>query len=184
MPVLPTTSCDSIVTTSQQPRPESPLGDAGCSGRGCVLPVPLARLLPLFLAFSLGCAANDATADRSDIPNHHRLFADAFVDVLGKPYPEFESLPDNEQLVRFLHAYSRDMHALLNSFMENNPTDNPELLSAMRELDDVTVREFQLHARLVAEGRFDYTESEEDVAKELRKKSAVLAGTVAEFVLR
>jgi len=136
----------------------------------------------LFIAFTIGCAAEDAAVDGSGIPEHHRLFGDALLEVMTKPYPEFESLPDNEHLVRFLHAYGRDMHSLLDSFIEANPKDDPDLLKAMRELDDVTVQEFQLHARLIAEGRFEYTESEEDVAKELRQESAVLAGTVAELV--
>jgi hypothetical protein len=54
--------------------------------------------------------------------------------------------------------------------------------NAMHELDDVAMRELQLHATLIAEGRFDYTESEADLAKNLRERSAVLAGVVAGFV--
>jgi hypothetical protein len=142
----------------------------------------LARFLPLLLALTIGCAAKDASVVRPDTPEHHRRFVDALVALIAKSYPEFESLPDNEHLVRYLHAYSRDMHSLLQAFIEENPTDNPELLNAMHELDDVAMREFQLHATLIGEGRFDYTESEADLAKDLRERSAVLVGIVAGFV--
>ena len=141
------------------------------------------RLLPLLFALTVGCAKDESMNDRSVvIPEHHRIFIDALVEVIAKSYPEFELLPDNEHRIRFLHSYSRDMHALVTSSIAANPTDDADLLNAMRELDEVTVRELQLHAVLIDEGRYDYTESEAELAKELRDKSAVLVGTVSRFV--
>lgn len=140
------------------------------------------ELLPEDLQIHGGGAAVYILPEAPVIPDHHRLFADALVDLMAKSYPEFESVPDDEHFIRFIHAQGRDMHSLLKSFMEAHPTDDPELLNAVRKLDDVTVREFDLHARLIAEGRFAYSESEKDTAKALRRESAVLVGRVGEFV--
>ncbi|WP_339742250.1 hypothetical protein [uncultured Rubinisphaera sp.] len=116
--------------------------------------------------------------DETEIPAHRQQFVDELAQTIAEPYSEFDSLPNNEYIIRFKHAYSRDIHTILISYITNNPDEDLKILTAMRKLDEVTVEEYEFHVRLIEEERFEYTESEGIFAKEIREKSAILLGEV------
>ena len=122
-----------------------------------------------------------ATRDESKYPTtaeQRRLFGEEFALISAKPYAEFEQLPDNEKVVRFLHAYSKDLHELLESYIVANPTEDNSILALMRAMDETVSKEFSIHDRMIQESRFQYLPDEERAAKEMRDRAARLIGEI------
>lgn len=141
----------------------------------------------VLLALTLAVVAYFATRDASTIEattKRRRLFIQEFAQITAKPYAEFDQLPDDEKVVRFLHAYTRELHELLQAYIASNPTEDTSILKLMRATDETVSMEFSIHDRMILESRFHYLKDEEGAAKELRDRAATLVGEIGSAMER
>lgn len=114
----------------------------------------------------------------AELPPHRMTMIDQLGKILAKSYPEFEDLPDDEHFVRFMHSWTRDMREFAANTDAENPNESPALLMALRQWDAALRREHQFFDTLIDEARFQRTEPEIELTKQLRNDSVEQLGKV------
>ena len=94
-------------------------------------------------------------------PHLERLVRDWGI-VVATGYTHSDDYTRDQQRVHRFHEQSEAMSKMLEEFLADDPPVSDELKTLLRDWKKVNDENAELHARMIAENRYIYTEAEKD----------------------